>query len=110
MSPTVLGTPPSTRTQRVLLTLEELGIEYELKNVDLGKGQHHVSQDSKQIHTMKAPAHHKNTGPRIRKGAPSFCQGSRFSRLGLGNLRVQGHFPLPSREERLSSHPPLWRC
>ncbi|KAF5693629.1 putative glutathione S-transferase [Fusarium denticulatum] len=41
MAPTVLGTAASTRTQRVLLTLEELGIEYDLKVVDLSKGQHH---------------------------------------------------------------------
>ncbi|KAM0241491.1 hypothetical protein ACHAP5_007530 [Fusarium lateritium] len=41
MSPTVLGTVASTRTQRVLLTLEELGIDYDLKNIDLGKGGHH---------------------------------------------------------------------
>ncbi|RBQ80956.1 hypothetical protein FVER14953_10652 [Fusarium verticillioides] len=41
MTPTVLGTAASTRTQRVLLTLEELGIDYDLKVVDLSKGQHH---------------------------------------------------------------------
>ncbi|KAH7234621.1 glutathione S-transferase [Fusarium redolens] len=41
MAPTVLGTVASTRTQRVLLTLEELGIEYDFKVVDLSKGQHH---------------------------------------------------------------------
>ncbi|WZH49483.1 glutathione S-transferase [Fusarium acuminatum] len=50
MSPKVLGTPPSTRTQRVLLTLEELGIEYELKSVDLGKGQHHDPEYVKEHH------------------------------------------------------------
>ncbi|ENH71395.1 hypothetical protein FOC1_g10007625 [Fusarium oxysporum f. sp. cubense race 1] len=41
MAPTVLGIVASTRTQRVLLTLEELGIEYDFKVVDLSKGQHH---------------------------------------------------------------------
>ncbi|KAF5248724.1 hypothetical protein FANTH_5794 [Fusarium anthophilum] len=41
MAPTILGIAASTRTQRVLLTLEELGIEYDLKVVDLSKGQHH---------------------------------------------------------------------
>ncbi|PNP84102.1 hypothetical protein FNYG_02790 [Fusarium nygamai] len=41
MTPTVLGTAASTRTQRVLLTLEELGIEYDLKIIDLSKRQHH---------------------------------------------------------------------
>ncbi|KAF5563953.1 glutathione S-transferase [Fusarium phyllophilum] len=41
MAPTVLGTVASTRTQRVLLVLEELGIEYDLKVIDLSKGQHH---------------------------------------------------------------------
>ncbi|XEV01409.1 hypothetical protein FSHL1_006696 [Fusarium sambucinum] len=41
MLPTVLGTVASTRTQRVLLTLEELGIDYDLKNIDLSKGGHH---------------------------------------------------------------------
>ncbi|KAF5560164.1 glutathione S-transferase [Fusarium napiforme] len=41
MTPTVLGTAASTRTQRVLLVLEELGVDYDLKVVDLSKGQHH---------------------------------------------------------------------
>ncbi|KAJ4246079.1 hypothetical protein NW762_013824 [Fusarium torreyae] len=41
MAPTVLGTVASTRTQRVLLVLEELEIKYDIKVVDLAKGQHH---------------------------------------------------------------------
>ncbi|KAF5672005.1 putative glutathione S-transferase [Fusarium heterosporum] len=41
MAPIVLGISASTRTQRVMLTLEEIGIEYDLKVVDLSKGQHH---------------------------------------------------------------------
>ncbi|KAF5963653.1 putative glutathione S-transferase [Fusarium bulbicola] len=50
MAPTVLGTVASTRTQRVLLTLEELGIEYDLKVVDLSKGQHHEPEYVKDHH------------------------------------------------------------
>lgn len=42
MSITVFGASYSTRTQRVLLVLEELGRDYELKNVDLMKGEHYV--------------------------------------------------------------------
>ncbi|CAI6014000.1 unnamed protein product [Clonostachys chloroleuca] len=50
MSPTVLGTVTSTRTQKVLLTLEELAIKYDLKLIDLGKGQHQSSEYVKEHH------------------------------------------------------------
>uniref|UniRef100_A0A8H7TNM8 glutathione transferase n=1 Tax=Bionectria ochroleuca TaxID=29856 RepID=A0A8H7TNM8_BIOOC len=50
MSPTVLGTVTSTRTQKVLLTLEELGIKYDLELIDLGKGQHQSSEYVKKHH------------------------------------------------------------
>lgn len=42
MAITVFGATHSTQTQRVLLLLEELGLEYELKPVELIKGEHHV--------------------------------------------------------------------
>ncbi|KAF5723976.1 glutathione S-transferase [Fusarium mundagurra] len=50
MVPTVLGTAASTRTQRVLLVLEELGIDYELKVVDLSKGKHHDPEYVREHH------------------------------------------------------------
>ncbi|KAI7772281.1 hypothetical protein ACKAV7_014301 [Fusarium commune] len=50
MAPTVLGTVASTRTQRVLLTLEELGIKYDFNVVDLSKGQHHDPEYVKDHH------------------------------------------------------------
>ncbi|CAH0028743.1 unnamed protein product [Clonostachys rhizophaga] len=50
MSPTVLGTVTSTRTQKVLLTLEELAIKYDLELIDLGKGQHQSFEYVKQHH------------------------------------------------------------
>ena len=42
MAITVFGATYSTRTHRVLLVLEELGLRYEFKHVDLMKGEHHV--------------------------------------------------------------------
>ncbi|KAL1611039.1 hypothetical protein SLS59_000676 [Nothophoma quercina] len=42
MATTVFGASYSTRTQRVLLVLEELELEYESKTIDLMKGEHHV--------------------------------------------------------------------
>ncbi|KAM0424285.1 hypothetical protein ACHAPT_010430 [Fusarium lateritium] len=38
MTPTVYGNLPSTRARRVLLLLEELGVEYVLKTLDFAKG------------------------------------------------------------------------
>ncbi|VUC32401.1 unnamed protein product [Clonostachys rosea] len=57
MSPTVLGTVTSTRTQKVLLTLEELAIKYDLETIDLGKGEHQSSEYVKKHHPFaKVPA------------------------------------------------------
>lgn len=36
----IYGLKQATCTQRVLLTLEELGLDYELKDIDLKKGEH----------------------------------------------------------------------
>jgi glutathione S-transferase len=47
MSPTVYGNLPSTRARRVLLLLEELGVEYNLKTLDFAKAEHRVSLSGK---------------------------------------------------------------
>ncbi|KAF4339353.1 glutathione S-transferase [Fusarium beomiforme] len=61
MAPTVMGIVASTRTQRVLLTLEELGIEYDLKVVDLSKGQHHDPEYVRDHHPFaKVPVFQDN--------------------------------------------------
>lgn len=38
----VLGNVFSTRTQRVLFVLEELGVQYEFQSLDFAKDEHHV--------------------------------------------------------------------
>jgi glutathione S-transferase len=43
MAITVYGARYSTRTQRVLLVLEKLGLDYKLQSVDMQKGEHCVS-------------------------------------------------------------------
>lgn len=42
MTPTVYGNLPSTRARRVLLLLEELEVESDLKTLDFAKAEHRV--------------------------------------------------------------------
>lgn len=42
MGPKVFGSVASTCTQRVILVCHELGIEYELEDINMMKGQHKV--------------------------------------------------------------------
>ena len=46
MSNTVYGNIFSTRTQRVLVVLEELGLDYNLQVLDFAKADHQVSNFS----------------------------------------------------------------
>ncbi|KAJ4328706.1 hypothetical protein N0V84_000898 [Fusarium piperis] len=58
MTPTVYGNLPSTRARRVLLLLEELGVEYDLKTLDFTKGEHRDSAYVEEHHPFaRVPAY-----------------------------------------------------
>ncbi|KAK4936730.1 hypothetical protein LTR10_022454 [Elasticomyces elasticus] len=46
----VLGNVFSTRTQRVLFVLEELGVQYDFQSLDFAKAEHHASEYVSEFH------------------------------------------------------------
>lgn len=86
------GAVYSTCTQRVLIVLNELGLSYEMKNVDLMKGAHKVCLHGLAIASGKTLM---NQGPKLYCAQTSLCPGASFGRRGPDDIRIEGHLQVP---------------